>query len=257
MDGQVQVIKRDTIPPLHEVLAAGEVHGLGELRDFRWSEELRQFMPDTSVFSISWAKLGHREVLETHTHPIQSMMIIYAGSGELIGDLCRPLRPGDVVVVPPGCKHGFIGGPESLWALSIQFGHGLYTEPEKPRVQFVGNGTGTQFETLLAYNRQRMDEFSKRAIFDLLADGTLENPLKRDAYFGYLQIWVNGNQTLLFSRQASCTNQRYAGMFLQHMREEMGHDLLHTERAEEEHSSAATVTSDSQTKPKDALLEAI
>jgi mannose-6-phosphate isomerase-like protein (cupin superfamily) len=253
MDGQIQIVKRDTIPPLHEVEVGGEVHRLGELRDLRWSEELRRFMPDASVASISWAVLGHGEVLETHVHPIQSMMVIYAGSGELIGDLRCTLRAGDVVIVPAGCKHGFIGGPDSLHALSIQFGEGLYTDPEKARVQFVSPEAQRGLEALTAYNRQRMEEFSKRQIFELLADGTLEESSKRDAYFRYLQIWVNGNQKLLFSRQASCANPRYAGMFLKHMREEMGHDLLHTERTDAEPASPEAAPP----KAKDAVLEAI
>src|SRR4051812_38816049 len=119
MDGQIQVVKRDTIPPIREVEHDGKVHSLGELRDFRWSEELRSFMPEDSEFSVSWVKLESGEVLAAHTHPIQSMMVVYAGSGDLLGDLCRHIAEGDVVVVPKGRQHGFVAGPEGLFALSI------------------------------------------------------------------------------------------------------------------------------------------
>src|SRR5687768_13892742 len=107
----IQIVKRDTIPPITTVEEGGELHHLGELRDFSWSEPLRSFMGAGSGFSASWVQLAHREVLEAHTHPVLSMMVFYAGKGELIGDLCQPLEGDEVVVVPPGCQHGFIGGP--------------------------------------------------------------------------------------------------------------------------------------------------
>ena len=44
MTEQSPVVTRDTIPPIHEVEEGGEIHGLGELRDFRWNDQLREFM---------------------------------------------------------------------------------------------------------------------------------------------------------------------------------------------------------------------
>jgi mannose-6-phosphate isomerase-like protein (cupin superfamily) len=226
---QMQVISRDTIPPITDVQHDGEVHALGELRDFRWNDQLRDFMPATSEFSVSWVRLMDREVLQPHVHPIQSMMIFYSGSGEMLGDFKKPVAAGDVVVVPAGRQHGFVGGPNGLYALSIQFGEGLYTVPETPRVQFT---TGDEtLEGLLAYNARRLEGFLQRPIFGLLASGALEDPVQRKAYLESLQIWVDGNQALLFSRQATCMDPFYKATFLRHMVDEMGHDTLHKERA--------------------------
>ena len=50
---QIQVISRNAIPPIQKVNQGGEVHDLGELRDFRWNEWLREFMPESSRFSVS------------------------------------------------------------------------------------------------------------------------------------------------------------------------------------------------------------
>lgn len=231
---QVHVISRDAIPPLHSVLQGGELHELGELRDFRWNDQLRSFMPAASQFSVSWVRLKHGEVLQPHVHPIHSMMVFYAGSGRMLGDLDRPVAKEDVVVVPAGCAHGFVGGPEGLSGLSIQFGEGLYTNPEKPRVLFV-DGEHT-LDTLLAYNERRVREFTGRPIFELLADGTLADPARRKVYLDALQIWVDGNQSLLFSRQATCMDPAYSRTFLRHMQEELGHDVLHKARGEGEHA---------------------
>jgi quercetin dioxygenase-like cupin family protein len=227
---QIQVVSRNAIPPIQSVEQDGVVHELGELRDFRWNSLLRAFMPAASRFSVSWVRLKYGEVLAPHVHPIQSLMVFYAGSGTILGDLEGPVAKDDVVIMPAGCKHGFIGGPDGLQALSIQFGEGLYTTPEKPRVQFVDEDHS--LEGLLAYNQKRVEEFKKRPLFDLLADGTLADPAKRKTFLDTLQIWVDGNQALLFSRQASCTDPKYSAVFAEHMREEIGHDAMHKERSD-------------------------
>jgi mannose-6-phosphate isomerase-like protein (cupin superfamily) len=243
---QMQVIPRDTIPPITDVEHDGEMHALGELRDFRWNDQLRDFMPANTDFSVSWVRLMEDEILQPHVHPIQSMMIFYAGSGEMLGDLRKPVAAGEVVVVPAGRQHGFIGGPDGLYALSIQFGAGLYTQPEAPRVQFTKGEDS--LEGLRAYNLSRLNEFVERPIFALLASGALEDPVKRKVYMDTLQIWVDGNQALLFSRQASCTDAFYKATFLRHMVDEMGHDVLHKERAD---GPAA------DPQARDSVLEAI
>jgi mannose-6-phosphate isomerase-like protein (cupin superfamily) len=244
---QIQVVSRNAIPPIQSVEQHGAVHELGELRDFRWNDRLRDFMPAPSRFSVSWVRLAHGEVLKPHVHPIQSLMVFYAGSGQMLGDLQRSVSKDDVVVVPAGCEHGFSGGPDGLYALSIQLGEGLYTAPEKPRVAFSDDEH--TLNGLLAYNQLRLREFAQRPIFELLADGTLEDPKKRSTYMNTLQLWVDGNQALLFTRQALCANPTFASVFLTHMHEEIGHDALHKDRADEEPSVDVPA--------RDAVMEAI
>jgi quercetin dioxygenase-like cupin family protein len=246
MAANVEVIARDTIPPIYEVEQGGELHSLGELRDFRWNDQLREFMSGAEDLSISWVQLAEGEILEPHRHPTQSMMVFYGGGGELLGDRQGPVCEGDVVVVPPGREHGFKGGPNGLFALSIQFGAGLYTTPAKPRVVF--SDEDASLNSLLAYNQARLAEFVQRPIFELLSDGTLDDPAKRKVYLDSLQIWVDGNQTLLFSRQATTQDPAFEGMFLRHMKDEMGHDLMHKDRAD---------GSSTQTRARDPLMEAI
>jgi quercetin dioxygenase-like cupin family protein len=201
-NGEIRIVGRETIPVIRTVEQDGETHNLGELRDFRWSEHLRGFMPDSSDFSISWVKLKQDEVLEPHTHPIQSMMVIYGGSGLILGDLEGPLAAGDIVVVPAGCAHGFVGGPDSLSALSIQFGEGLYTRPEQARVTFVAD-EGT-LAAVRRYYERRLEAFSKRPAFDLLADGTLLQPSKgRRVYCDNLSRLAGTYRVALALREAT------------------------------------------------------
>jgi len=201
MDREIRIVPRDGIPLIQEIEQAGEVHVLGELRDFRWNDLLRSFMPDATQFAISWVELGPGEVLQPHTHPIQTMLVISAGSGGMLGDLCRPLTKGDIVVVPPGCAHGFVGGPDRLSGLSIQFGEGLYANPEKARVIFSGDGS--EFETTVKYHQSRLDQYLGRPIFQLLTDGTLEDPDKRQGLLEILRRWLTAYQRALTAFQAS------------------------------------------------------
>ncbi|MCV7197938.1 hypothetical protein [Mycobacterium angelicum] len=241
------VVPREAIPAIRSVEQDGVIHALGELRDFRWHHALAGFLPPSSEFAISWVRLGSGEQLDTHVHPIQSMMIFFEGWGTLDGDITRQVAGGDVVVVPPGCHHGFVAGPEGLSGVSIQFGTGLYTNPEEPRVLFADESTA--HAKLLAWNRERIEEFGRLPVFDLLADGTLEDPYKRKRYQDALQIWVDGNQTLLFSRQASVRDQLFEKVFFGHMTEELGHDALHADRAD--------VADPDEPPFRDAIMEAI
>jgi quercetin dioxygenase-like cupin family protein len=203
----IQVIKRESIPRIQSVEQQGEVHAVGELRDFRWSEELREFMPEQSSFSASWVRLDLGETLQTHTHPVQSMMIVYSGCGEMRGDLCRQVSEGDVIVVPAGQKHGFVGGPGGLHCLSIQFGGGLYSSPQKARVIFADSEKS--LNAVLAYHDARMARFSGHEVFALLEDGTLQVPAKRDAFLGAIQYLLEAGKRLLVACLASCGDSEY------------------------------------------------
>jgi hypothetical protein len=101
---------------------------------------------------------------------------------------------------------------------------------------------------LLAHNEERRKAFEQRAIFELLADGTLDDAEKRKVYNDTLQIWVDGNQALLYSRQASCVDPAYQRVFSKHMAEEIGHDAMHREREGMESEEG---------KARDAVMEAV
>jgi hypothetical protein len=121
---QIQVVPRDAIPPMQSVEPDVATHELRELRDFRWNVLLREFMPASSRVSICWVKLGPGEELPPRANPLQALMVLYGGSGRLVGALERALEKDEVVVLPAGCRHGFIGGPDGLQAVLIQIGDG-------------------------------------------------------------------------------------------------------------------------------------
>lgn len=224
MTAGFQLVKRESIPSIRTVEQNGTAHSIGEYRDFRWNQDLRNFLEHASQFSISWAVLPHGEVLKAHVHPIQSMMVIYAGTGEVFGDLCRPLSAGEVLVVPAGCSHGFRGGPEGLHALTIQLGRGFYTNPDKPRISFLDEENS--LKPLLVLNEKRLRQFAKSPIFDLLTDGTFEDLNKRRAYLSATQIWLDGISAVLVARQAGCANSHYEPAFMKQLQQELNSKFI-------------------------------
>jgi quercetin dioxygenase-like cupin family protein len=244
----VTIIPRTEIPAISEVVHEGKTENLGELRDFRWHEQLKKFLPQEDTVSFSWVKLKSGETLRPHEHSTASMIICYRGQGELLGEKKRILNEGDVVAVPAFCTHGFTGkGEDGLWALSIQFGMGIYTDPNHPRVTFIEDNS--TFESLLAFNQSCIEAFKKVRFLKMLSDGTLDNPRKRQRYVDALQIWSNTNQDLLFARQGSVSDQRFVPIFLKHLFEEVGHDQVHANR-EETFQPENTLT-------EDPIIEAI
>lgn len=231
LESVITLIPRADIPAIFEVEKEGKTVSLGELRDFKWHDYLKKFLPNDDSVSFSWVKLLPGEILRTHVHSTASMIICYKGEGEFIGDKNGLISEGDVVAVPANCQHGFIGrGLEGLWALSIQFGAGLYTDPTNARVTFIEDNAS--FESMLAFNQSCIENFKQSRFLKMLTDGTLSNPAKRQRYVDALQIWSDYNQDLLFARQGTSGDSYFSPIFLQHMFEEVGHDRVHAERQE-------------------------
>lgn len=223
---EVAVIPRAEIPAIYEIEHEGETHKLGELRDFHRHPVLKNFVPEFARLSMSWGYLAPGEQLKPHVHPTASMMVICQGSAQMYGQT-KELIAGDVVVVPPGCAHGFIGGPNGMAALSIQFGKegGLYENTKKPLVQFC-----EKFSThhkLITFNQKCLEKFKQRPLFDMLRSETLKDPERRARYLAYMKIWTDHAQTLLYTRQATTLDPRFRGIFAKHMQEEVGHDELY------------------------------
>ncbi len=134
---EVQVIARNDIPAIHSITQNGEVHHLGEVRDFQWHDVLREFLPSPKMISFSWVHLKPGDSLLPHEHPMVSMIILVKGNARLTGQKNLPLKEGDIVITPPNCSHGFEVGENEAYGLSIQFEEGIYTDPENARVNFL------------------------------------------------------------------------------------------------------------------------
>jgi hypothetical protein len=80
------------------------------------------------------------------------------------------------------------------------------------------------FENLIAHNTTFLEKHKRLRVFQLFTDGTLEDPEKREMFFACLQVFARHFQSILFTRQAHCADERYGKLFRRHLNEEIGHD---------------------------------
>jgi quercetin dioxygenase-like cupin family protein len=134
----IAVIRRDEIPAISEIMEDGELHHLGELRDFRRHPVLASFIPEQGRLAIAWVRLRAGEILAAHRHPTASLLLCVGGRGIVLDRPDDIILPGDAVCVPAGSTHGFMGlEPNGVEGLSIQFEErGLYEDTSRPQVHF-------------------------------------------------------------------------------------------------------------------------
>ena len=138
MLSRITIIPRTEIHAVTEVMEDGEMHSLGEQRDFRRNPVLDEFLSERGRLGIAWVRLGPGQVLAPHRHPTRSMILVCRGRGVLLDEGETVLHEGDAILVPARYLHGFRGlDPDGVEGLSIQFEErGLYEDIEKPQVVF-------------------------------------------------------------------------------------------------------------------------
>lgn len=226
---KMQVVSRSKIPAISSIMIDNIPHNLGLLLDFRKHPELASFIPENARPSFSWTHLNPNEELATHEHPTSSMIIICEGEGEVFGDYEGKIISGDIVIVPPYHKHGFIGqGKNGFWALSIQFeGSGLYEDVEKPRVNFIKqeqNSHLNDFSILLNDQEKFIKKFKAHPLIQLIHSTSTEDIETRERLLEALNIWGNWFQRIIYLRAACGAPSLYQNLAEQHILEEVGHN---------------------------------
>ncbi|MEU6411103.1 cupin domain-containing protein [Microbispora sp. NPDC046933] len=241
----VTTVAREQIRPITSVVVDGEVHRLGQQRDFRRHPVLSAFLPDSGRPSFAWVRLRDGEELAVHRHPTPSMILVCRGTVRLTGETERSLAEGDVVCVPAGRLHGFRTDPgQEFHGLSVQFeGMGLYEDEFAPRAVFGAAGpavTGAPrngrtapepLAGLEALNDALAERHIRNDLFDLLRGGRLgRDPRMRDRFVRALHVWSCHFQRMLLARQAVCADPVLRQEYEEHLREEFGHDRLLRDR---------------------------
>lgn len=198
MASTIQVIKRDTIPPVRPRTPSPGERISGELRDFRWHDLLRDFMPSPSQVSVSWVTLNPGEILHVLVHPAHSLVVFYAGSGELTGEMQRAVSRDQIVVVPAGCRYGLTAGPQGLSAVSVALGERLHPS-QSPRESTATSSV----DEVVAYSARRCAAFEGSPMIRMVQDGTLVQNGRRERYLEQLEVWTRALGRVLVARQAS------------------------------------------------------
>src|SRR5215510_13138524 len=160
----VALVRRDDVPSMRTVIVDGVEHWLGHVKDFTKNRTLVDFLPQDNRVSMAWVRLEAGERLDEHIHPVDSMILICEGSTRTLGDVREIMHAGDVLTVPQGKPHGFIGmPPNGFWGLSIQFdSRGLYEDIQDPWATFLAGkqplarSEGTFATQLLKHNEEYM-----------------------------------------------------------------------------------------------------
>ena len=231
---KIEVISREEIPSLYSVVVDNKAHYLGILKDLKKHSSLNAFIPSEGSFSIAWVHLGQNEVLNTHVHPIRSLILVCKGEVSVVGDHNQILKEGDALLIPPSCQHGLIGvGHNGFWGLSIQFEiRGLYENPNEPLTKFIDLSNSnikaqcSNLSQLFQINTEYLEEFKNHSLFKLFHS---QLPITQDLKYSFLkhfQVWSDKFQKIVMARELFCDHPDYKLITNDHLKEEWGHNDL-------------------------------
>ena len=184
-----------------------------DVRQFRAHTLLGKAMPGNAV-SVTWMHVRQDQEVALRRDHQPGLLIIVHGRAELVGDRARPVEQGDVLAIPARQVYGFASvGANGLQAVHVTF-------PE------AGDGRVRALPQLLARNEVRAQATLNNPFYSMLREGRLDTPGRRALMIEGSRVFANAFQSFLFTRQATCTDDDYAPAFLQHLREELGHNEL-------------------------------
>ncbi|MEO7261936.1 MAG: cupin domain-containing protein [Jatrophihabitantaceae bacterium] len=225
----MRIVHREELATLRTVVVDSVEQNLGILKRFDGHKAIEEFIPKDARLSMAWVGLQPGEFLSTHVHPIGSMIVVAHGEGRTVGDLEEDFSDGDIVVIPAGCEHGFVGrGEHGFWALSIQFEmRGLYSDLDNPLADFGALEQAPErpsLQLLLERNSGYAEAHRQNPLADLLRRGLLDNPRRRSRFLDVIQVWSSHFQRAMLARSAFTDDPTFSDVFRVHLAEEFGHD---------------------------------
>ena len=228
---QVILVRRDDVPSIRTVVVEGVEHWLGHVKDFTNNVALVEFLPKDNRISMAWVRLEAGERLDEHIHPVESMILMCEGSARTLGDVRETMLSGDILLVPPGKLHGFVGmPPDGFWGLSIQFdSRGLYEDVTDPWATFsfettVSAGRGSVAEELFRRNEEYMERFDKHRLFALVRNGLLSGAEAKTRFLDCFQVWSDYFQKMVLARAMTSQQRSFEELAWLHLFEELGHN---------------------------------
>ena len=184
-----------------------------DIRQFRAHALLGKVMPGSGV-SVAWTHVRQDQEVALRSDPKPGLLIIVHGRAELVGAQSRAVEQGDVLAIPANQSYGFV----SVGASGLQAVHVTFPEPAGGRIRTL--------KQVLARNEARAQMALTNPFYSMLRDRKLDTARRRALMIEGARVFADAFQTFLFTRQANCADDGYAPAFLQHLREELGHNEL-------------------------------
>ena len=202
-----------SVVPRSEIPSSSSASSPLDVRQFRAHALLGRVMPGSGV-SIAWTHVHRDEAVTLRSDPKPGLLIVVHGRAELVGEQGRAVEQGDVLTIPANQVYGFT----SVGASGLQAVHVTFPGP-------ADSGACT-LKQVLARNEARAQMTLSNPFYSMLRDRKLDTPRRRALMIEGSRVFADAFQTLLFTRQATCADDSYAPAFLQHLREELGHNEL-------------------------------
>lgn len=150
----------------------------------------------------------------------RSLIIVLQGGADLVAETRHTARTGDSVTVPDNFAYGVTAGPKGFEALVVSFS----SRKGEAQKQVL------TLEQLLARNQERTQASLKKHFFQKFTGEALRDPADRRRFYDGLRVFSDAVQTLLFARQATCSDTDHAALFLGQLRKELSSKDLVTGR---------------------------
>lgn len=220
----ITILNRNNFPMISNIEVDDEIHYIGEVQPFNGNIDFINFLQGSSSTGMSFVKLSRGERHELHCHDVPSLVIITRGKATLLGKPDTLVKENDVICIDAGSYHGFdCNQGEDMECISVQFeNEGLFDNT--PNINFdKGINSAKQ---LIDFNEKCCDELKDSAFFNLFSQGLMVDSENLNIFSRYLRQWSSIFQHIMFSRQVTSINANYFGIFLEHLKDEFGHDEL-------------------------------
>jgi hypothetical protein len=204
------VVPRSEIP-----LASATGRANLEVRHFVGHDLLGRVLSSSEV-ALSWIRALPGEETGVRSNRTHALLIVFEGRAEL-REPRRLVERGDVVTLPMGHEYSLRAtDPLGFHALEVAF-------HEEPCAETAQAHT---LEGLLVQNEMRAQLLLNNPFFLLLRGGGPDTEQELARLRECARVFADAFQKFLFTRQSMCRDRDYEEAFLDHLREEQGHNRL-------------------------------
>ena len=199
------VVKYEEIPAVPQ-----KAPSAGKFRPFLGERLLGMTVPGRGVgLELVQVPAGESAARQTSS---RCLMIVLQGGADLVAEARHTVQAGDAATIPESFAYGVSAGAKGFEALVVSF-----SSRQGETVKQV-----LTLEQLLAHNQERTQVSLQKPFFRKLTRQALRDPADRRRFYDGLRVFSDAVQTMLFARQATCSDGDHAALFLGQLRKELG-----------------------------------